>query len=78
MSATNAPLQFSQSLLNDLVKLTQMVEQMPVPPRPLRRKDIVRVNDEAAVIVLISVSGNITVRMADGGLRTVRECEITR
>lgn len=77
-TTSTTPLQFSQGLLNDLVKLTQMVERLPVPPRPLRRNDIVGIADEPAQVELISASGNITVRMPDGQLRTVRDWEITR
>jgi hypothetical protein len=53
-----------------LTLLEQIVDELPAPQRQMKRGDVVGWNDEAVEVVLVSQSGNITIRTAEG-LKTV-------
>jgi hypothetical protein len=57
--------------------LDREIAKLP-PVKPLARHDIVAWRDEAVEVELVAASGNITVRLPDGELKTVRRYEISR
>jgi hypothetical protein len=65
------------TLTGAMKALDRMVAALP-KVRPLARHDIVAWNDEAVEVELVAASGNVTVRLPDGGLKTVRKHEISR